>query len=367
MMTTQVTRKEENVVRKERTLRCAQDDKSKEQPQVLRLAALAQDDSKSAAGAGKSGGRRGVGLNWPVIAAFFAIYVIWGSTFLAIRTAVLLVPPWFCAGVRFFTAGVVLYGYARLTGTKGPTGREWRSLAVLGLLMFAVTYGALFWAEQYVPSGITSVLEALIPLFTMGIEVFVLRQQRFKPRVLVAVVVGFAGVAVMLLKTGGQSFGVVPCLVVMLAGLAWSLGAVLTGVKAGRWAITAAGLAGADIGGADDDWRRGAAGGFGRCGRDASVPGDSGEGGVGAGVFDHCGIAGGVYGVCVSAGEDAGEPGSESCVCESAGGAGAGVFSGRRGDHRADAGGGGAGGGKRGADAVSRFRKATWRNPKRPP
>jgi len=184
-------------------------------------------------------------LDLKVIAAFFAIYVIWGSTFLGIRVAVLLVPPWFCAGVRFFTAGVVLYGYARLTGTKAPTGREWRSLAVLGLLMFAVTYGALFWAEQYVPSGITSVLEALIPLFTIGIEVFVLRQQRFAPRVLVAVVVGFVGVAVMLSKTGlgnattgSQSFGVVPCLVVMIAGIAWSLGAVLTRVKAGRWAIT---------------------------------------------------------------------------------------------------------------------------------
>ena len=173
-----------------------------------------------------------------LIAAFFAIYVIWGSTFLAIRTAVLLAPPWFCAGVRFFVAGGVLVAYARLTGVKGPSLREWRSLAVLGLLMFTTTYGALFWAEQYVPSGITSVLEAMIPLFTMGIEVFVLRQQRFSPRVLVAVVVGFIGVAVMLLKTGGQSFGVVPCLVIMVAGIAWSLGAVLTGVKTGRFAIT---------------------------------------------------------------------------------------------------------------------------------
>lgn len=173
-----------------------------------------------------------------LIVAFFAIYVIWGSTFLAIRTAVLLAPPWLCAGVRFFTAGVVLYAYARLRGVTAPTGREWRSLAVLGLLMFATTYGALFWAEQYVPSGITSVLEAMIPLFTMGIEVFVLRQQRFSPRVLAAVVVGFVGVAVMLLKTGGQSFGVWPCLVVMVAGIAWSLGAVLTGVKTGPWAIT---------------------------------------------------------------------------------------------------------------------------------
>ena len=206
----------------------AHDDGAGGQATALESTALGQD--------GVANG--GLRLNWPVIAAFFAIYVIWGSTFLGIRIAVLLVPPWFCAGVRFFTAGVVLFAYARLTGVKAPTGREWRSLAVLGMLMFAVTYGALFWAEQYVPSGITSVLEAMIPLFTMGLEVFVLRQQRFHPRALVAVVVGFAGVAVMLLKTGGNSVQVWPCVVVMIAGMAWSLGAVLTGVKRGRWAVS---------------------------------------------------------------------------------------------------------------------------------
>jgi drug/metabolite transporter (DMT)-like permease len=53
-----------------------------------------------------------------VILAFLAIYVIWGSTFLAIRTAVLLVPPWFSAGIRFFTAGVILYVFARLRGAS---------------------------------------------------------------------------------------------------------------------------------------------------------------------------------------------------------------------------------------------------------
>src|SRR5271165_5954953 len=96
-------------------------------------------------------------INYRLMLAFFAIYVIWGSTFLAIRVAVLLVPPWFCAGVRFFTAGTILFVFAKLRGTKGPTLREWRGLAIIGVLMFSGTYGALFWGEQYVPSGITSV------------------------------------------------------------------------------------------------------------------------------------------------------------------------------------------------------------------
>lgn len=167
-------------------------------------------------------------LGLKVILAFLAIYVIWGSTFLAIRVAVLLVPPWLCAGIRFFIAGVMLFAFTQLRGEGWPTLREWRSLAILGVLMFSVTYGALFWGEQFVPSGITSVLEATLPLFTVLLEVFVLRQQRFRWRVMVAVVVGFCGVGLMMLTREHASFGVVPCLVIMGGSLSWSLGAVLT-------------------------------------------------------------------------------------------------------------------------------------------
>src|SRR6202041_1899738 len=142
------------------------------------------------------------GFNFQTILAFFAIYVIWGSTFLAIRTAVLLAPPWFCAGVRFFVAGTVLFVFALVRGMRGPSLREWRSLGIIGVLMFSVTYGALFWGEQYVPSGITSVLEATLPLMTVLLEVFVLRQQRFRWRVLLAVTVGFCGVSLTMFKGG---------------------------------------------------------------------------------------------------------------------------------------------------------------------
>src|SRR5580704_11771336 len=151
-------------------------------------------------------------FDFRTISAFFAIYVIWGSTFLAIRTAVLLAPPWFSAGTRFFTAGVILYVFARLRGAGRLSLREWRSLAIIGFLMFFVTYGALFWGEQYVPSGITSVLESTLPLLTVLLEVFVLRQQRFRWRVLLAVAVGFCGVTMTMpimtmFKDGHTSMG----------------------------------------------------------------------------------------------------------------------------------------------------------------
>jgi len=169
-------------------------------------------------------------FDYRMFLAFFAIYVIWGSTFLAIRIAVLLVPPWLCAGIRFFTAGTILFVFARLRGTKAPTLREWRSLGIIGLLMFSVTYGALFWGEQYVPSGITSVLESTLPLMTVLLEVFALRQQRFRWSVMLAVGVGFCGVALMMLRGGATApgFGVLPVLVILGGSLSWSLGAVLS-------------------------------------------------------------------------------------------------------------------------------------------
>jgi drug/metabolite transporter (DMT)-like permease len=163
-----------------------------------------------------------------VVLAFFAIYVLWGATFLAIRVAVLQVPPFLVAGIRFFVAGSLLYGVMRLRGEPSPTAVQWRSIALMGLFMFVVTYGALFWAEQYVPSGITSVIEATLPAITLTLEVFVFRQQPFRWAMLGAVVLGFGGVALLLFKSGEAGIEVLPCMVILGGGVAWSLGAVLT-------------------------------------------------------------------------------------------------------------------------------------------
>jgi drug/metabolite transporter (DMT)-like permease len=163
-----------------------------------------------------------------VLVAFCAIYFLWGATFLAIRIAVLEIPPFFTAGARFFIAGAVLYTFMRLRGQPAPSAEQWRGIAFIGICMFVVTYGALFWAEQFVPSGITSVIEATLPIITLTLEVFVFRQQPFRWRMLAAVVLGFCGVALLLLKNGHQQFGVLPCVVILGGGITWSLGAVLT-------------------------------------------------------------------------------------------------------------------------------------------
>jgi drug/metabolite transporter (DMT)-like permease len=163
-----------------------------------------------------------------VVLAFFAIYFLWGATFLAIRVAVLEIPPFFTAGVRFFTAGSLLYLLLRLRGQPAPSAEQWRGIAVIAICMFVLTYGALFWAEQYVPSGVTAVVEATLPIVAMILEVFIFRRQPFRWRMLAAVALGFCGITLLLLKNTGQSFGVFPCLVILAGSVAWTLGAVLT-------------------------------------------------------------------------------------------------------------------------------------------
>jgi drug/metabolite transporter (DMT)-like permease len=171
---------------------------------------------------------RAVHLDARETLAFAAIYLLWGATFLAIRVAVLELPPLLTAGTRFFTAGVILYGWTRARGQPRPTSAEWRHLLVIALCMFVLTYGPLFWAAQFVSSGVTAIIEASLPITTAILEVFVFRTQQLQWRLAVGVAVGFAGVALLLIHNGGQQLAVFPCLVILASGIAWSLGAVLS-------------------------------------------------------------------------------------------------------------------------------------------
>ncbi len=163
-----------------------------------------------------------------MLLAFFAIYFLWGTTFLAIRIAVEELPPLFAAGTRFLIAGVVLFGFMLARGETRPSARQWRNLLVMSLLMFVAEYGPLFWAEKFVPSGVVSVLAATIPILTLVLEMLVLRQQRWSVSVAAATLLGFAGVGVLLLPGGAQHFPVAPCFAILAGCTAWSLGTVLS-------------------------------------------------------------------------------------------------------------------------------------------
>jgi drug/metabolite transporter (DMT)-like permease len=100
--------------------------------------------------------------------AYAAIYLLWGASFLGIREVVAVVPPFFAAGFRFLCAGAILYAYSCARGMPQPNWRQLRNTAIMGLVMFAVDYGCLFWAEKEVPSGLAAVIAATIPVWVLA-------------------------------------------------------------------------------------------------------------------------------------------------------------------------------------------------------
>ncbi len=169
--------------------------------------------------------------SWKILLAFGVIYFVWGSTFLFIRIGVHEVPPFLLAAVRFFTAGVVMYAWLRLKGTPAPSPREWASASGLGALIFLLDYGCLFWAEQRVPSGVTAVVLATIPVFIALLEIIFLRTQKLTVRLGLALMVGMCGVAVLMNRS--FSLGEAPinragALALLVASATWSIATILT-------------------------------------------------------------------------------------------------------------------------------------------
>ena len=87
---------------------------------------------------------------WKILLAFAIIYLVWGSTFLAIRIGVREVPPFLLAGMRFLVAGLVLFAWMIARGERSPSARQWASVTLIAFLIFVLDYGLLFWAEQRV-------------------------------------------------------------------------------------------------------------------------------------------------------------------------------------------------------------------------
>ncbi|MGE5276122.1 MAG: EamA family transporter [Acidobacteriota bacterium] len=167
---------------------------------------------------------------WKVLLAFAIIYLVWGSTFLAIRVGVREVPPFLLAAMRFLVAGLVLYGWMTARGERSPSARQWASILVLAVLIFVIDYGLLFWAEQRVPSGIAAVMVATIPAFMALSEITLLRTQRLTLRLALALLVGIGGVAV--LTSNSSNLGGAPidrsgAVALLIAAMSWSVASAL--------------------------------------------------------------------------------------------------------------------------------------------
>lgn len=168
-----------------------------------------------------------------VALAFVAIYLIWGSTFLATRYAVATIPPFFVSGTRFFVAGILLSAYALWRNPVWITWRQVGAATVMGALFFLVCHGGVSWAAQHVPSGVSALLMSSISLWTALLEVVFPSSAAARPvkKMLVALFAGFLGIALLVIRPellAGSQVGSLGGMVVLVGAFSWAAGTVLT-------------------------------------------------------------------------------------------------------------------------------------------
>jgi drug/metabolite transporter (DMT)-like permease len=160
-------------------------------------------------------------------AALLVVWVVWGSTFVAIRVGDRSIPPLTMAAVRYLAAGALLYPIAR-SGGRGarPRGSQWAGMAVVGTLLLAFGNGGVCYAERVLPAGLAALLVASVP-FWMALADMVINGHRLRPAGWAALAVGLAGIAILAQPHGhGTLF---PALIVLAASLSWGTGSVLAG------------------------------------------------------------------------------------------------------------------------------------------
>jgi drug/metabolite transporter (DMT)-like permease len=162
-----------------------------------------------------------------IIAAFASIYLVWGSTYLAIRYAIETIPPFVMGGIRFLVSGAMLYAWARYRGAPSPTRLHWRNAAIAGAFLLLGGNGAVVWAEQFVPSGLTALLVSILPFWLVIIEWIRPPRRRPSGLVLVGLVLGFIGIIVLVGpgNVGGHGdIRPLGALVLILGSLSWAIG-----------------------------------------------------------------------------------------------------------------------------------------------
>jgi drug/metabolite transporter (DMT)-like permease len=165
---------------------------------------------------------------WLVIASFAIVYLVWGSTYLAIRLAIETIPPLLMAGVRFTVAGLALYLIMQLIRYERTRWRQWINAGWIGAFLFAGGNGLVCLAEQSVASGPASLIIATTPLWMVVIECIFVRAAFPPLRVIAGLVIGSAGTAILITSMGGAT-GEVNLwggLMLLTACLSWAIGSL---------------------------------------------------------------------------------------------------------------------------------------------
>jgi drug/metabolite transporter (DMT)-like permease len=165
-----------------------------------------------------------------LVLAFAAVYVLWGSTYLAIRFGVETMPPFLMAGTRHLAAGVILFLWTRVKGEPRPDGRHWATAFFIGGLMLLGGNGLVTWAEQRVPSGLAALIVASVPLWMALLDGI---HKRIRPRahVVAGLLIGLAGILLLVAPgrfAGGGRVDLVGAGALLVAALCWSTGSLFS-------------------------------------------------------------------------------------------------------------------------------------------
>lgn len=164
-----------------------------------------------------------------VLIAFAAVYIIWGSTYLAIRFAIETLPPNLMVGSRFFVAGAIMYIVLRARGAAAPSAVHWKSAAIIGILMPVLGTGVVVWAEKKVPSGIAALLVSIEPLWIVLLQWWRPGGKRPNAWVFGGVALGLAGLYLLVdPRSDATQRNLVAEGMLLLAALSWAIGSLYT-------------------------------------------------------------------------------------------------------------------------------------------
>ncbi len=165
-----------------------------------------------------------------LIAAFFALYTVWGSTYLAIRVTVETMHPFLTAGVRFLIAGALLYALMRLCGIGRPTPMHWKNSAISGTLLLLGGNGLVVWAEQFVASGLAALIIAIVPIWIALLDWARPEGQRPSAKNVLGIAIGFSGVVLLVVGQGkdvhGAGIHVGAVIALVMACILWAGGSL---------------------------------------------------------------------------------------------------------------------------------------------
>lgn len=166
-------------------------------------------------------------------AALITVYILWGSTYLFMHFMTERMPPLYMASMRFFLAGTLLYGYARLTGTPRPTWTQIRSAGVVGILLLGIANGCVTVAVHYIPTGVAAMIAALVPVFMLSLNWVAFGRVRPSNLALAGLLLGLAGVYFLIKPDNFQSAStasnnLIGATLVLVADVAWAVGTLLS-------------------------------------------------------------------------------------------------------------------------------------------